>query len=566
MENLVELLEHTAQIVPDSTFLEFTSDTKNQTITFKQHQENSLKSAAYLESLGLKFADRILFISPKCHLQVRMFSAIWQIGAIAVPVSEALSQEELSFVIKDADPAIIFADAAYLKKVKDAAGEKKIHLFSEIAQNANIYKNTSKISLSDTTAAIIYTSGSTGSPKGVMLSHQNILMNARSSADLLPVGSTDRFLSLLPYWHSFALIAEIVMVMMTRSTTIFAKDRGDMLRNLSIYKPTIMLAVPRMLDAFQTAIRQQISSMGEEIELLFEKGLENAKTVLTESSELSLNLAQRVNREFLLTHIFSKIGDFFGGNLRFFIGGGAPLAKEYQSFFKAIGFPVYQGYGLTEASPVISCNVPTQHKLGSSGILLSWLKPFNGGDYEFLDESGNRGKEVKGELLVKGFCVMAGYWNHQDESAKTIIDGWLHTGDMGYMEEGFLYLNGRQSNLLALKGGEKVHPEHIEDLIKTHSLVKEAMVIGEQCKHIYVLLNLEENDFADSAKEMKKIVAELTKNLAPYQRPKNVLILPEFNLEDGTITPTLKIKRKKIFAQYAKEISEFLESFNETLR
>jgi len=184
----------------------------------------------------------------------------------------------------------------------------------------------------------------------------------------------------------------------------------------------------------------------------------------------------------------------------------------------------------------------------------------------FLNENNCRGKELHGELLVKGSCVMQGYWRHKDESAKSIIDGWLHTGDLGFMQDGYLFLTGRQSNLLALKGGEKVHAEHIENILKNIPLIKEVMIIGEQCKRVYALVNVEENELSDPKFELKELIAEAVKNLAAYQKPKDLLILPDFSIDAGTMTPTLKIRRRQIMIQFQEQINQFLTQHGENLR
>ena len=254
----------------------------------------------------------------------------------------------------------------------------------------------------------------------------------------------------------------------------------------------------------------------------------------------------------------SNLKKAFGPDFKYFIGGGAPLSPDLHKFFNDIDLPVLQGYGLTETSPVISCNTMESNRVGSSGKIVSWLLPENGGDYEFLDNEGNRSKEIEGELLVKGDCVMQGYWGHKDASAKSIQDGWLHTGDIACMRDGFMYITGRASNLLVLRGGEKVHPEHVEDIVKQCELVGEVMLIGEKCKNVYAIVNVEENELEDEFSAVKKQMADAISGLAPFQKPKNILILPTFNTDDGTLTPTLKIRRKNVWAKYEEQIKEFL--------
>jgi long-chain acyl-CoA synthetase len=195
----------------------------------------------------------------------------------------------------------------------------------------------------------------------------------------------------------------------------------------------------------------------------------------------------------------------------------------------------------------------------------------NGGDFTFRDEQGNLGKDLQGELLIKGDCVMKGYWRHRDKSAKSLADGWLHTGDMAYMDdEGYLFVNGRKGNMIVLVGGEKLHPEHVEDVVKTANLVTEAMVIGEGCKNVYVCVNVDQEATRHlSPDELEKTVraqvVDKVQHLAIFQKPKEVLILPPFCQEDGTLTATLKIRRHKINERYRDRIRQFLTASGEEL-
>ncbi|MBO7741321.1 MAG: AMP-binding protein, partial [Victivallales bacterium] len=257
------------------------------------------------------------------------------------------------------------------------------------------------------------------------------------------------------------------------------------------------------------------------------------------------------------------------GKIRMFVSGGAPLELDALSFFSFLGMPVLQGYGLSESAPVVSSNLIENYRLGSCGHLMPWLKPENGGDITFKDEDGNLGKNVHGQLLVKGNCVMKGYWRHTDASAKTMEDGWLNTGDVGHMDQdGYLFIHGRNSSMIVLYGGEKLHPEYIEDTVKSSPLISEAMVIGEKCKNVYVCVNVPKDEAEKHSPEelhrlLKAEVERLTANLAPFQKPKDVLVLPEFTQENGTMTATLKVRRFKIKELYKKEIEEFLEASGE---
>ncbi|NOY82542.1 MAG: AMP-binding protein [Kiritimatiellaeota bacterium] len=529
--------------------------------------------AARLIREGIKSGDRVGIITPKAPTQFPAFYACWWVGAIAVPICEALADLEMGFIIRDAEPSLILVDSSVENKVRQNAGDIPLLSFADlplpgVPADPSEYFDVDP----DDVAALIYTSGSTGMPKGVMLTHRNFFINAKSALEMVPITPSDAIMSLLPYWHSFALVVEVIAALSNGCRLIIPRDKRDFRKNIKRYQPTIMLVVPRIADALRSGILKRIAESPPRVRALFERAVHNASRIFTAGPRLDGGVLRLLaHHSFYDPMVFRKVRQAFGGRLRFFISGGAPLDLEHQIFFKYIGAPMYQGYGLTEATPIISANIPDVHKLGSCGKMLSWLSPENGGDYTFLDENGNRGKDLHGELLVRGKCVMKGYWRHRDASAKTLSEGWLHTGDMGYVDsEGFLFLDGRQGNMLVLVGGEKVHPEHVEDAIKSSEIITEAMVIGDKCKSIYACVNVDDEAVAGLAEKellqrVRREVAEKTRHLAPFQRPKDVLILPEFTVEDGLLTVTMKVRRHKIWEKFGEQIRGFLEAAGEEI-
>ena len=560
MNNLYQLLEHADSLYGESVFLDIPGKEGREEITYSEFNRQVEKQAQYLLKFGVKEGDRVAFLTPKTHHQAYLFYAIWRINALAVPVSESMGDAEVSFIINDADPKLVILHDSLLPRQGAIAEGRQVISFDELYNDHSAELPESTLKLDDT-AVLIYTSGSTGRPKGVMLSHRNLIVNARSAGDLIKIEDGERILSLLPYWHSFALIAELIMMALTKGTVIFPKDRKDFAKNMASFNCSLMLVVPRMVAQFKLMLEKECEKLGQ-AETLQMCQL-NATQLFKTDQILNQDPNIRAVRLQLEQKFLSHLKKAFGSRFKFFIGGGAPLPEELQVFFRNLNLPVMQGYGLTETSPVISANTIENSKMGSSGKLLSWLFPENGGDYEFLDSEGNRSKQIEGELLVKGDCVMQGYWGHKDESAKSIQDGWLHTGDIGKVVDGYIYITGRASNLLVLKGGEKVHPEHVENLIKKCPLVKEVMLIGEKCKNVYAVVNVEENELEDVESALKAQIAEATADLAPFQKPGKFLILPDFSPEDGTMTPTLKIRRKNIWEVYYDQLSSFLEENNE---
>lgn len=542
--------------------------------SFEQLYADVMAWVAYLREHGIKPGDRVAMIAPKCPNHFRFFYACWTIGAIAVPICETLGDLEMGFVLRDCDAGIVIVDKSLAKKVTANAGNIPVVVMDELPLNVPL--DTPKVepyaAEPDSVAVLIYTSGSTGQPKGVMLTQKNIWTNAFWAINSFTISGKDSIMSLLPYWHSYALVCEILCAPMCGASCSIPKDIRDFKKNLPIYQPTIMIAVPRIVEAIKAGIDKQISELPPKQKALVEKAKYNASRIFTAGPRLDGGILR------MLTHhtfydplVFRKFRQGFGGKLRFIVCGGAPMDLELQIFFKYIGVMALVGYGLTETSPVISANLPEAHRLSSCGKVMPWLLPENGGDFTFKDDEGNMGKDVSGQLLVKGNCVMKGYWRHTDASAKSFEDGWLNTGDMGHCDkDGYLYIQGRKGNMIVLIGGEKLHPEHIEDAVKNSPYISEAMVIGEKCKSVYVCVNVAADQVKGMTKEeieskIKEEVHVNTNHLAAYQKPRGVLILPDFNQENGTMTATLKIRRFKIKELYRSEIEQFLISNGEDI-
>ncbi len=541
-------------------------------LSYNQLRTQVLAWRHFYEEHGVTQGDRVAMISTKCLEHFPFFHACWHMGAIAVPVCETLGTVEMSFILKDADPKLIIADSHFQKKVVECSGGVPVINLADMPPcgepaAADVPASDTEL---DAVSTLIYTSGSTGMPKGVMLTHRNLWTNAYWAFSAFKFEEGERLISLLPYWHSFALVCEMLCPLMAGGVCAVPKDMKDFRRNLAAYQPDLMLAVPRVVETVKMGIDKQIESQPPRKKALIEKAIYNASRIFTAESRLDGGILRMVTHYcFYDPLVFRQFRKAFGGKLRCIVCGGAPLDLELQIFFKFMGVLVVVGYGLTETSPVISANLPEMHRLGSTGKVFPWLLPEHGGDYTFMDEDGNLGKDLHGQLLVKGDCVMKGYWRHTDASAKTMKDGWLNTGDVGHCDkDGFIYIHGRMGNMIVLIGGEKLHPEHVEDAVKQSPLITEAMVIGEKCKNVYVLVNVNDESARKlSEEELKKRVREdvqqRTSHLAAYQKPKDVLILPDFTMDNGMLTGSLKVRRYKIMEAYKKEIEEFLRSNGE---
>lgn len=526
----------------------------------------------YFRNRGVERGDRIAMIATKCPEHFRFFYACWYMGVIAVPICETFGKPEMSFVIADSDPKLVLVDAASRKTAEQTGTSVPLVNLSDMPKGKI---GESKLGEAvnaepDDVACLIYTSGSTGMPKGVMLTNKNLLVNAHSAKVAFNIKERERLISLLPYWHSYALVCEVVLIPMCGAECAIPRDMRDFKKNLGNYAPTHMIVVPRVIETFKLAMDKKIEHMPEKKRALVEKAIYNASRIFTARPRLDGGILRMFTHHFFYDKlVFKKFRDVFGGRLKLVVSGGAPLDLELQIFFKFLGIPLLQGYGLTETSPIVSSNLLNDHLLGSIGRVLQWVTPEFGGDYTFKDEQGNLGKDKRGQLLIKGDCVMKGYWKHTDASAKSFEDGWLNTGDVGYAtEDGYLFIDGRKGNMIVLIGGEKLHPESVEDAVKTSPLVAEAMVIGEKCKNVYVLANVHKEDRERYSEEelhkmLKDDIIKRTSHLAPFQKPKDVLILPDFSVESGTLTATLKVRRFQIQELYKEQIEAFLKACGE---
>ena len=574
-KNLGQLFfEWTQKYLDNDALVQLNDKNELGTVTYRQLKADADALCGYLQENGIQKGDRVAMIASKCMFHPRFFYACWTIGAIAVPICETLGDKEMSFIINDSDPKVVITDKALNAKVAANANGRKTVCLDDIPDGGSRQGAAPLTGMEfspDEIAALIYTSGSTGMPKGVMLSHRNLSANALDIPEIFQLRKQERIISLLPYWHAYALSIEIVAIMCCGVTIAIARDMKDFKKNIARYQPTAMIVVPRIIELFKASIDKKIESTPESKRKLIDKAIYNASRIFTARPRLDGGILRIfTHHTFYDPLVFSKFRQAFGGRLRFIVCGGAPLDLELQIFFKYLGIPLLQGYGLTETSPIVSTNLKEDHLLGSIGRPFPWLLPENGGDYTFKDEEGHMGKDVHGQLLVKGTCVMKGYWNHTDASAKSFEDGWLNTGDVAYQKEGYLFIEGRKGNMIVLIGGEKLHPEHVEDAVKNSPLITEAMVIGEKCKNVYVLANVSKDlakGLSDDElhKKLKEEIQRTTTHLAPYQKPKDVLVLPDFTMEDSTLTATMKIRRYKIQELYGAKIEEFLKANGEEI-
>ncbi len=488
--------------------------------TYLEIKDEVYKFAAGLISLGLRHGERTALISEGRNSWVISEIGALYTGAINVPLSVKIEEpEELKFRLAHSGTKIAIVSGMHAHKVRNIKNdlpdlEKTIILddpgdlsddeitFDSVLKlgeeylknNEEEFQNRWQSLKQDDIANICYTSGTTADPKGIMLSHRNYTANVEQSSAMLPVPEHYTSLLILPWDHAFAHTAGIYTLLSngaSMASVQVGKTLMDTLKNIPVNiketKPTFLLSVPALAKNFRKNIEKGIKSKGPKVEKLFNKALKLAYEYNKEGHNKGKGL-QVLKKPLLALYdkiLFSKIREGFGGKLEFFIGGGALLDIELQRFFYAIGMPMFQGYGLTEAAPVISANIPMKHKLGSSGYIVKDLE---------VKICNDDGIEVpvseKGEIVCRGENVMKGYWKNESATNETLRDGWLFTGDLGYMDnDGFLYVLGRFKSLLISSDGEKFSPEGIEETIVDRSnYVDQMMLYNNQSPYTIALV------------------------------------------------------------------------------
>jgi long-chain acyl-CoA synthetase len=477
---------------------------------------------------------------------------------ITVPAYTTYVERDYEFLINDCKPSVIIAsDAIQLKKINNIIKKysfiKKVISFENIKDKNVTFveeifnktykqeKNFKEIGLSrKDISCIIYTSGTQGNPKGVMLSHGGILNNCEGSTKLLKkiITNKPKFLTWLPLSHSYEHTVQFVQIAVG-AKIFYAESIDKLIKNMNDCNPDIMTAVPR----FYQNLYQKISST-------FQKA--------TGVKKLLVNSTTRIGRKYFLKQKLSiyekfinyicnklvrkKIKSQFGGNLKAFISGGGALDYEVGVFLNSIGLPTLQGYGLTETSPVVSCNPIDDIRIETVG------PPFKGNEVMIAED---------GEILVKGENVMLGYWNNPTETDKVIQNGWLFTGDIGTIENGYLKITDRKKDILITPGGDNISPVKIESELTKIEFIEQALVYGDNKPFLVALIVLNNNfkdiDYKIIQEEIEKINKELTK----IEKIKKFLIINnQFSIENGFMTPTLKLKRFKIIQEYKKELED----------
>ncbi len=520
MTTIIDLLENSANKYPDNPYLLEKKTDSYKATTFKETKDLAFKTAAGLISLGIKKGDRIALLSESRTDWVLSELGIIVTGAISVPLSILLKEgADLKFRLEHSESRWVIVSGLQYEKInsikrdldnlqkiilldprdsysRDEIYIEKVRELGEEFLRDNLKEFTETVNSigPDDYVNICYTSGTTADPKGIILSHRNYTANIEQALSLFDVPEWWSTLLILPWDHSFAHTVGIY-IMMAVGASLAAVQSGksylDSLKhipeNIREIRPVFLFSAPALAKNFRKAIEKGIRDKGPAAEMLFRHALRIAYRYNGTGWDKGKGLRMFLKPLYKVYDLilFKKIRSNFGGRLRFFIGGAALLDIEIQKFFAAIGIPMLQGYGLTEASPVISGNMENKYKLGSSGFIVKNL------DLKICDEDGRElPPGSKGEIVVRGENVMKGYWKNEKATRETIRDGWLYTGDMGYVDKDrFLYVLGRFKSLLISDDGEKYSPEGIEETITDRSpLIDQMMLFNNQNKYTTALV------------------------------------------------------------------------------
>ncbi len=609
---LVDLFENSVKLYPNNTFLLEKTGKRYEPTTYAETQKEVYRIGAGLQALGVKKGETMALLSEGRNLWIMGELAMFYAGAVNVPLSVKLEESnDLLFRMIHAEVQYIMVSKQQLKKIRLIKNQlpllKHVIVFDEMesyeekecciseimkmgddflkAHSMEEFLAVGQSLTNDDYATITYTSGTTADPKGVVLTHRNYTANVEQALTLVDIDSSWRTLIILPLDHCFAHVVGFY-IFMSKGATVATTQVGrtpletlkNIPQNIKEVKPYLILSVPALAKTFKKNIEQGIRAKGKGTMRLFNLALKTAQIYYGDSND-EFKGWRYILAPFVKLFdkiLFSKVRENFGGELRFFIGGGALLDKALQQFYYAIGMPMFQGYGLSEATPVISSNGPEKYRFGSSGVL---VKPL---DIKILD---NDGREMpageKGEIVIKGENVMAGYWKNPEATADTVRNGWLYTGDLGYIgkKDGLLYVLGRFKSLLIGSDGEKYSPEGIEEALVEHSsTIDQVMLYNNQSNYTTALVvpnkerlkaKLQAEGLSLDTEEGKKAALKIIEQqIARFKKggeleamfpdrwlPSTFAVLAEpFTEQNQMINSTMKMVRGKIEKAYQARI------------
>jgi len=569
LNNLIELFSHQVEKQnKESIFLQWLNPNNKKSYTWEETQKNILKLSKIIRE-NIKEGDRCLLVSENRPEWFVSDMAIMLSGGITVPAYTTYTEDDYKYLIEDCEPSlIIVSNNELLRKLNNTINEKKfikkVITLDEVNKvihdldiiNKDKYLDFNLILKNDlldedkiqneklkrtSPACIIYTSGTGGNPKGVILSHGGILNNLVGACEIMKPLFSSRpvFLTWLPLSHSYEHCVQFAQIAVG-AKVFYAEKIEKLLENISEAKPTIMTAVPRFYQNLYNKININLKKQtGFKAKLIEETLRLGKKKLLNQKMTFSEKLLNLI----VETLVRKKIKKQFGGNLKAFVSGGGALDQEIGEFLNSVGLPTLQGYGLTETSPVVSCNPIHKIKVETVG------PPFKGNQVKIAED---------GEILVKGENVMLGYWNKKEETDKVIVNGWLHTGDIGEIdsEDGYLKITDRKKDIIVSAGGDNISPAKIENMITNEPEIDQCMVYGDK-KNYLVALIVPNKDFLHEKEKINNVIEKINKKLTLLEKIKKIQLIDEnFSIENGLMTPTMKVKRKKVTEKYKNQLEE----------
>ena len=551
-----------------SIFLQWLNPNNKKTYTWGETKQNIFKLSKIIKE-NIKDGDRCLLVSENRPEWFISDLAIMLSGGITVPAYTTYTEEDYKYLIEDCEPSlVIVSNNEMLKKLNNIINEKNfikkiitLDAIDRVVDNLNLnsrdkyldFETIIKIDLLEkdkiqnnnlartSPACIIYTSGTGGNPKGVILSHGGILNNLVGACEIMKplFNSRPVFLTWLPLSHSYEHSVQFAQIAVG-AKVFYAEKIEKLLENISEAKPTIMTAVPRFYQNLYNKININLKKQTG-----FKAKLINATLLLGKKklSNQKMTISEKLINFIVEQLVRKKIKKQFGGNLKAFVSGGGALDKEIGEFLNSVGLPTLQGYGLTETSPVVSCNPIHKIKVETVG------PPFKGNQVRIAED---------GEILVKGENVMLGYWNKKEETKKVIINGWLHTGDIGEInpEDGYLKITDRKKDIIVSAGGDNISPAKIENMITNVPEIDQSMVYGDK-KNYLVALIVPNKDFLNEKDKINNVIDKINKKLTLLEKIKRIQLIDEnFSIENGLMTPTMKVKRKKVTEKYKNQLEK----------
>ncbi len=539
-----------------------------------------------LSSLGVKEGEKIAILSENRPEWVIADLASLAIGAVDVPIFPTLTAKQIEYILINGDVSVVVISNSYqyskIKKIrgdlsgishvismnpKEGSRDKSLHDFSDVYESGKKERDRHRDRFEKwllsrrpgDTATIIYTSWTTGEPKGVVLTHGNFVANMKGALAHIQISQEDSLLSFLPISHSFERMAGYYTALCTGATVSYAESIETVAQNLMEVRPTIVTTVPRLFERIHSTILKNVESGSTAKKRIFYWALEVGRKY--HAAKKRGIVGPILRSEYVLADrlVFAKLKERTGGNIKFFVSGGAALARELGEFFESVGIFVLEGYGMTECSPVISANRVDDYKFGTVG------KPLANVQVKIADD---------GEILTRGPHVMVGYYKDKSSTAEAIDkEGWLHTGDIGHFDtDGFIVITDRKKHLFVNSGGKNIAPQPIENMLQQSKYVDQVVLIGDKKRYNTALIVPDFDYLKEFAREqnisfasdedlitreeviaaVEKDINNLQKDLAKYEQVRRFRLLPSaFTIESGDLTPTLKVKRKVVEQKYA---------------